>query len=160
MKQNSYNTVVFHLQCSLLCPPFNWNSQDISNREAQLSLPLRVSVAFLKQGLVFCQNPEQSCFYHPMSKKSSEAIYWSWCLPDKPGKLCSLQTRSKNIFCWTGQWSVHSIAPCCLVPLECHQHLPWSKGTQKAQLSFMFATKKKRSREATLQAVYYVDNNT
>lgn len=110
----------------------NWNSQDISNREAQLSLPLRVSVAFLKQGLVFCQNPAADLFLQPNVKKSSEAIYWSWCLPDKPGKLCSLQAGSKNIFCWTGQWSVHSIAPCCLVPLECHQHLPWSKGTQNA----------------------------
>lgn len=85
------------------------------------------------RGLCFVKIQQQSCFYRSMSKKSTEAIYWSWCLPDKPGKLCSLQTRSKNILCWTGQWSEHSIAPCCLVPLECHQHLPWSKGTQKAQ---------------------------
>lgn len=127
----------------------NWNSQDISNREAQLSFPIRVSVAFLKQGLVLSKSSSR-VVSTTQCQKSSEAIYGSWCLPDKPGKLCSLQACSKNTFCWTGQWSVHSIAPHCLVPQECHQHLPWSKGTQNVQSHPLCLPLKKRNREVTL----------
>jgi len=40
----------------------NWDSEDVSKREAYLSLLLRVSAGFLKQGLAFYQKPVAELF--------------------------------------------------------------------------------------------------
>lgn len=54
-----------------------WDSEDGSNRGAYLSLLLRVSAGFLKQGLVFYPKPGAELFLPSNVNKSSEAIYRS-----------------------------------------------------------------------------------
>lgn len=80
----------------------NWHSKDVSNKEAYLSLLLRVSARFQKQGLVFYQKSVE-LFLWSNVRKTTEAIYQSWCPPDKPGSCAPDQVMLK--LCTDGQVS-------------------------------------------------------